>query len=178
MRPTYVPGAGGGASSRLLRRHSSKVGAVCGNRSYGSVRGVAGDRYPYRDPSFCLFGTRAPQSPAAAPASSPRAPLSPEEWPPPASSPFSPEAKANFAQSQFRKPNRLNKNWVCFVISPDPSHPKHPPTRRHVQPPDAPSAANPATSPNPANPSDRISQYRPQIHPPPPRPRRPRRDTL
>ena len=24
------------------------------SRSYGSARGVAGDRYPYRDPSFCL----------------------------------------------------------------------------------------------------------------------------
>ena len=23
------------------------------SRSYGSARGVAGDRYPYRDPSFC-----------------------------------------------------------------------------------------------------------------------------
>ena len=33
-----------------LRRQISEIGAVCANeRSYGSVRGVPGDWYPYRD---------------------------------------------------------------------------------------------------------------------------------
>jgi len=39
-------------------------------RSYGSVRGVAGDRYPYRDPSKTRMS---PRSPTASPFSSPRA---------------------------------------------------------------------------------------------------------
>jgi RNA-directed DNA polymerase len=34
----------------LFRRQSSKTRAVCANeRTYGSVRGAAGDRCPYRD---------------------------------------------------------------------------------------------------------------------------------
>jgi hypothetical protein len=33
-----------------LRRHTSELRAVCANqRPYGSVRGVPGDRHPYRD---------------------------------------------------------------------------------------------------------------------------------
>ena len=37
-------------SRASLRRHSSKIRAVCANeRPYGSVRGVSGNRYPYRD---------------------------------------------------------------------------------------------------------------------------------
>src|SRR3954468_15578046 len=37
-------------TSGSLRRHAPKVGAVCARvRSYGSVRGAAGDGRPYRD---------------------------------------------------------------------------------------------------------------------------------
>jgi hypothetical protein len=52
-RATSVPGAGGCAESFALRRQSSEIRAVCANeRTYGSVRGAAGNRCPYRD-RFC-----------------------------------------------------------------------------------------------------------------------------
>jgi len=37
-------------ANAALRRHASELRAVCANqRPYGSVRGVPGNRYPYRD---------------------------------------------------------------------------------------------------------------------------------
>ncbi|MGA2609062.1 MAG: hypothetical protein ABSH01_16595, partial [Terriglobia bacterium] len=51
-----------------LRRHASELRAVCANqRPYGSVRGVPGNRYPYRDrygaSEGCKFTERFPQRP-------------------------------------------------------------------------------------------------------------------
>jgi hypothetical protein len=37
-------------ANATLRRHAPELRAVCANqRTYGSVRGVPGNRYPYRD---------------------------------------------------------------------------------------------------------------------------------
>src|SRR6202165_1712453 len=48
-------------SQCALRRSLSKIRTVCANeRPYGSVRGVPGDRYPYRDP--WSKGSRSPTS--------------------------------------------------------------------------------------------------------------------
>ena len=40
------------------------------NRQYGSVRGVAGDRYPYRDSACPVEGERSSQMPGSCPATS------------------------------------------------------------------------------------------------------------
>lgn len=43
-------------AAATLCRHSSEIGAVCAKeRSYGSVRGVLGNRHPYRDRAWCVF---------------------------------------------------------------------------------------------------------------------------
>jgi hypothetical protein len=51
VRETRVPGVDGGAVSRVaFRRQVSATRAVCAKeRPYGSVRGAAGNRCPYRD---------------------------------------------------------------------------------------------------------------------------------
>jgi hypothetical protein len=41
---------------RIATRHVPEAGAVCGSRTYGSVRGLAGNCHPYRDHAVEGFG--------------------------------------------------------------------------------------------------------------------------